>query len=102
MGIVLGRRSSSAKTRPPSTGGCGRLRHRRAAHPGAPWKIWITWACATRCARTCPAAGCRWSTPPRYSASPGRPCCTRSRRGLAAVHVTVGCHEGLRIQAGHD
>src|SRR5262249_3127609 len=72
-------RSSSAWTRPPSTGGCGTASSPASSLPPAlPGRSASPRPCAARSDPTSPTGGCRWTRPPKSSASPGRPCCTRS------------------------
>ncbi len=72
-------RRSSAWTRPPSTGGCGTASSPASSSPPAPpGRSASPRPCAARSALTSRTAGCRWTRPPKCSAWPGRPCCTRS------------------------
>jgi hypothetical protein len=79
MATIPRPRRSSAWTRPLSTGGCATASSPASSSLRAlPGRSASPRPCAARSAPMSPRGGCRWTRPPKCSASPGRPCCTRS------------------------
>ena len=71
-----------------------RVHHRRADHPrralaDPPHRP----SCARASASTRPTAGCRSPRPPRRSASPARPCCTRSNAASSPPSTSTAASE---------
>ena len=61
--------------------------------PGAPWPIRTTKPCVTASSPRHPRAGWHSTTPPKPSASPDKPCCTKSNAANCKPSTSTGDDE---------